>query len=207
MIKLILIISFLLSVNSTYGQYIIEPRVKFEYDSLLNTQPEKVQQIRYMEPFEDGFALLLKMEEDTLNLQDFTPIKNDIKIYSVDENGNIIPDEPQDTFKYNQFLFMNAAFINDTLDIKSHTGPFSGFGISVKLIGSKTLGGFMEFGHKYYIHRNKLSDSKSSEVYVTASVKSVEISEMPKNPGDILYGKISLTTAPFYVDDYNFKNG
>ena len=207
MVKFLLFISILLFGKAAFSQYSIEPKVKFEYDSLFNAQPKIVQKIKDMIGFENGFALLLEMKEDTLNMHDFSPIKNDIKIFSVDEEGNVIPDEQQDTLKYNQFLFINAAFINDTLDITSCIGPFSGYGIYVKLIGNKTFGNFMEYEDKLHIYRKELLDPKSSEVRVKARVTSVELSEMPKKPGDIFYGKVTLTTLSFYVDDYYFKNG
>ena len=207
MVKFLLIILIFLFGKVAFSQYSIDSKVKFEFDSLFNIQPKKVQQIRNMEAFENGFALLLKMEEDTLNRHDFLPIINDIKILSVDEDWNVIPDEPKDTLKYNQFLFVNAAFINDTLDIASFIGPFSGYVIYVKLIGDKTFGNFMEYEDKLHIYQKELSDPKSSEVRVKARVKSVQLSEIPKNPGDIFYGKVALTTAPFYLDDNNFKNG
>lgn len=78
MIKPYLFFPLLLLTFNAFSQYSIEPKVKAEYDSLFNIQPGKVRQISYIQGFEDGFALLLKMEEDTLNMHDFLPIKNDI---------------------------------------------------------------------------------------------------------------------------------
>lgn len=93
------------------------------------------------------------------------------------------------------------------MDITTFIGPFDGYRIYIKLIGNKTFGNFMEYTDKRNIYRKELADPKSSEVHVNTKIKSVRLSNMPKNPGDVFYGKIILETSPFYLDDTNFKTG
>lgn len=207
--KTLLFITALLLGHTVFGQYRIDPKVRHEFDSLFNQQPKDIQKKRYVKGFGDGFALLLSFKEDTLNVQDFTPIVLDssIKIVAIEENGNELPDPPKDTTKYNQWLSCQATFLKDTLGISSFFGLFSGLGFSVKIIGDKTFGDFFEYVRRDSIYRIKLTDPKSSDIQVKAWTENVVLGDMPKKLGDIFYGKATLMTEPFFRDDDEFKNG
>jgi hypothetical protein len=206
--KTLLFITYLLVGHTALGQYRIDPRVQHEFDSLFNLQPKNVQKKRYIKGFDDGFALLLNFKEDTLNIKEFTPhvIDTSIKIVSIDENGNELPDPPKDTTKYNQWFSTQAIFLKDTLAISTFFGLFSGLGFSVKIAGDKTFGDFFEYVRRDSIYRYKLTDTKSSEIQVKARTENIVLSNMPKKLGDIFYGKATLVTEPFYRDDEEFKN-
>jgi hypothetical protein len=207
--KTLLFIIILLLEHNVFGQFQIDPKVRHEFDSLFNQQPNDIQKKRYIKSFDDGFALLLSFKEDTLNIQDFKYIVLDtsIKIVAIDENGNELPYTPKDTTKYNQWLSCKATFIKDTLEIGTFFGLFSGLGFSVKIISDKTIGDFFEYVRRDSIYRYKLTDSKSSEIQVKARTENIVLSSMPKKLGDIFYGKATLVTEPFYRDDDQFKNG
>ncbi|HQS53636.1 MAG TPA: hypothetical protein PLK14_00970 [Sediminibacterium sp.] len=207
--KTILLIIILFLGHPTFGQFKIDPKVQDEFNKLFKKQPKEIQDIRYLEGVDDGFALVLSIKEDTLNKQDFNPIILDtsIKIFSIDENGNEIPDEPEDTISYNQWLTCKSNYIKDTLYIDSFFGLFSGLGFSVKIIKDKTIGGFFEYERRDSVYRYNLSDIKSSEIRVKARTENIVLSRVPKKLGDIFYGKATLVTEPFYCDDNEFKNG
>ncbi|MBX2924360.1 MAG: hypothetical protein KF746_19315 [Chitinophagaceae bacterium] len=206
--KTLLLITALLFGHSVFGQLQIDPGVRYEFDSLFNQQPKYIQEKRYNKGFSDGFVLLLSFKEDTLNIQDFTPIvlNSSIKIIAIDENGNELPDLPKDTAKYNQWLFGRAAFYKDTLSIGSFFGLFSGLGFSVKIVGDKISAVFFEYVRRDSIYRHKLIDTRSSEIQVEARTESVVLSNMPEKLRDIFYGKVRLVTEPFYRDDGTFRN-
>lgn len=207
--KTLLLITTLLLAHTTFGQFQIDPKVRYEFDSLFNKQPKDIQKKRYIKGFDDGFALLLSFKEDTLNIHDFNPIVLDssIKIVSIDEDGNELHDPPKDTTKYNQWLSCQAIFQKDTLGIGTFFGLFSGLGFSVKIVGNKTIGDFFEYVRRDSIYRYNLTDTKSSEVQVKAQTENVVLSSMPKKLGETFYGKATLVTDSFYRDDDEFKNG
>ncbi len=207
--KTFLSIAVLLFGHTAFGQFQIDPKIQHEFDSLFSRQPKDIQEKRYIKGFDDGFALLVTFNEDTLNTKDFTPVVLDssIKIVSIDENGNELPDPPRDTTKYNQWLSCQATFLKDTLSIGSFFGLFSGLGFSVKIVGDKTIGDFFEYVRRDSIYRLKLTDTKSSDTQVKARTENIVLSNMPKKLGDIFYGKATLVTDPFYRDDDEFKNG
>ncbi|GEM_PF-3665249 len=207
--KTLLLIITLLPGHTVFGQFQIDPKVQQEFDSLFNQQPNNIQKKRYLKGYDDGFTLLLGFKEDTLNIQDFTPIVLDssIKIVAIDEDANELPDPPKNTTKYNQWLTCQATFIKDTLGIGSFFGLFSGVGFSVKIIGDKTFGNFFEYVLGDSIYRFRLTDIKSSDIQVKARTENIVLSSMPKKLGDIFYGKATLVTEPFYRDDDEFKNG
>jgi len=207
--KTLLLIITLLLAHTTFGQFQIDPKVRLEFDSLFNQQPKDIQEKRYIKGFDDGFALLLSFKEDTLNINDFTPLVLDssIKIVSIDEFGNELPDPPRDTTKYNQWLSSQAIFQKDTLSISTFFGLFSGLGFSVIIVGDKTIGDFFEYVRRDRIYRYKLTDAKSSEIKVKAQTQNLVLSSIPKKLGDVFYGKATLVTESFYRDDDEFKSG
>ena len=208
--NLLLIIIFLARYNA-FGQYKIDTHVQLEFDSLFNKQPEEIQNKRYIKGFDNGFALLLTFKEDTLNNEDFTPIVIDtsitIKIVSIDKNGNELPEPIKDTTKYNQWLSCQATYLNDTLGIGTYFGLLSGLSFSVRIIGNKTIGDFYEYSSGNHVYRYKLTSDKSTNIQVNAETENVVLSKMPKQLGDVFYGKATLLTEPFYEDDTSFKNG
>lgn len=207
--KTLLLIAALFFGHIAFGQYRIDPKVQYEFDNLFRKQPKDIQKKRYIKGFDDGFALLLEFMEDTLNGKEFTPhvIDTSIKIVAIDEDGKELPDPPKNTTKYNQWLSSQATFLKDTLGIGSFFGMFSGFGFSVKIINDKTIGDFFEYVRRDSIYRQRLTDPKSSEIQVKARTASVVLSSIPKKLDDIFYGKATLVTEPFYLDDDEFKNG
>ena len=207
--KSLILISALLIGQTLFGQCRIDPNVKSEFDSLFSKQPKEIQDKRYIKGFDNGFALLLSFKEDTLNIKDFVPIVTDtsIKIVSVDENGNELPELSKDTTKYNQWLSCQATYLNDTLGIGTFFGLLSGLSFSIKIIGDKTIGNFYEYSSGDNIYRYKLTSTKSTNIQVDAKTENVILSKMPQKLGDVFYGKATLMTEPFYEDDSEFKNG
>jgi hypothetical protein len=143
-----------------------------------------------------------------LNLQ-FTPyeLDNSITIVGIDKDGNELPATPEVTTNYNQWLFCQAIFQNDTLVIDSFFGGFSGFGFSVKITGDQTIGEYLEYVRRDSIYRKNYTDIKLSEIQVNTRTENVILSRLPKKIGDIFYGKAILVTEPFYRDNDAFKNG
>ena len=207
--KNLLFIITLLVGHGAFGQYKIDQTVHREFDSLFSKQPKEIQDKRYIKGFDNGFALLLTFKEDTINIKDFTPIVFDtsIKIVSVDENGNELPEPVKDTTKFNQWLSCQASYLNDTLGIGTFFGLLSGLSFSVKIIDDKTIGDFYEYSSGDNIYRYSLTSEKSTNIQVDAETENVTLSKMPKKLGDVFYGKATLTTKPFYEDNSEFKNG
>lgn len=207
--KNLLFIITLLVGHNAFGQYKIDPNVQQEFDSLFSRQPKEIQDKRYIKGFDNGFALLLTFKEDTLNIIDFTPIVIDtsIKIVSIDENGNELPEPTKDTTKYNQWLSCQATYLNDTLGIGTFFGLLSGLSFSVKIIGDKTIGDFYEYSSGDYIYRYSLTSEKSTNIQVDAETENVILSKIPNKSGDVFYGAATLTTKPFYEDNSEFKTG
>ena len=206
--NLLFIIIFFVGHNAI-GQYKIDQTVQLEFDSLFSKQPKEIQDKRYIKGFVNGFAFLVDFKEDILNLNDFTPTVTDtsIKIVSVDENGNELPELPKDTTKFNQWFSCQATYLNDTLGIGTFFGLLSGLSFSVKIIGDKTIGNFYEYSSGDNIYRYSLASKKMTNIEVDAKTENVILSNMPKKLGDVFYGKATLTTEPFYEDNGEFKNG
>lgn len=207
--KIFLSIAALLFGQIVFGQWRIDPKVQYEFDSLFSLQPKYIQEKRYIEGFDGGFTLLVTFREDTLNIKEFTPIVVDssITVVIIDKNGNALSDPPKDTTRYNQWLSCQAMFLKDTLRIGSFFGLFSGLGFSVRVVGDIVVGDFSEYVRRDSIYRFELTGTKSSDIQVGASARNIVLSSMPKKLGDVFYGKATLVTDPFYHDDRKFKNG
>lgn len=207
--KTLLLISALFFGQFASGQYQIDPNIKHEFDSLFRKQPKDIKKKRYIKGVNDGFALLVEIREDTLNSKEFTPYEADVSItiVAIDKDGNELPATPEVTTKYNQWLFCQASFQNDTLIIGSYFGMFSGVGFVVKITGDQTIGDYFEYVRRDSIYRKNNTGIKSSEIQVNARTENVILSRLPKKTGDIFYGKVILVTEPFYRDNDAFKNG
>lgn len=208
--KSILLITALFFAKLAFGQYRVDPNVQHEFDSLLHRQPAEMQQKLSTETFDDGFALVINVKADTLNIEDFSPFTFDssIKIVIVDpKTGKEVPDSPKDTAISNQWLGSKAFLKKDTLSIRSFFGLFSGYGFSIKIIGNKSIGEYFEYVRRSKIYRQKLTSHKSPEIRVKARPENVVLSSLPKKTGDVFYGKVTLVTEPFYVDNEEFAKG
>lgn len=206
--NLLLITSFFIT-HYVMGQYKIDKNIEREFETLFSKQPKNIQAKRFISELQNGFAILQNTKEDTLNIKDFTPTLHDssYEIIEVDSNGNEIQAPKSDSTKSNQWLSCQVAYFNDTLQIKTFLGLLSGFGFSVKISHNKVVGDFFEYIMGNSIYRYLPKDNSSSRINVDAEVSNIILNKEPQKMGEVIYGKATLVTKPFYVEENNFFGG
>jgi hypothetical protein len=206
--KILILSIFLLVANTCVAQVVIDKTIATRYNKAVNKLPAKHQEIaRSNVNFGDhkpGFAVFSSYHIDTLNKTDKLVYNSKMVVHDVDVSTGKIMAEINAKEEAIDLTYFDAKLRKDTLILSV---GFMYPKAVIKIIKGKVYSHYEEYSKRDTIYRMNLMDSKTESLNIPATISPIKLSAPYFKPNQVIYGEMSLNTAPYYLDDHSFKTG
>jgi hypothetical protein len=213
--KPLLLLIFILAWQLSPAQVIFDSSIRKQYWTLFEQLPGKVKD-KKDEQFRDGLGILIRVQTDTLNKQDFASADTSLQGFvfnkQTGEKEPLVADPTEEDLVSKEqpaWLSAGCRFKYDSLQIAAGISLFSGFVIITSIRGDKAKAVYSEYETQGLPFKTLPAGKKLSEFTIAATLDSITLDRKPKKGIKEIYGKISVTTDGFYtsINAFGFKNG
>lgn len=209
--RVLLILFFSFFLNRTFGQIIVDPSLKKQYDNAYKKLP-----IKERESIEKIQNELLhsykKSPRDYKKLFPYTPLNIAVvTLHSIDTlNKNQLKSKSYlyHAEKYS-IMFCEGGFVSDTLGIVLYPGVAldSRLDIAHLIIHDTVKSEYDQWEEYDTIFRISLEKEKTNDLTLPFISNKFVLSDKKFIIGKTIYGYADIISEPYYKDDYSFKNG
>lgn len=206
-----LILLFIILINKTFAQLVVDPAVKQQYINAYNKLPLKQRQSneRLQNQLLDSYN---KSSKKYKELVSYTPLNiGVITLHSIDTlnksqlkaNTYLYPAE-----KYTE-LFCEAALMSDSLGVVIYPGVAQNSGIDIThlIINNSVQTEYHQWIKYDTCFRTDLKEEKTNNLTLKFTTNKFVISDKNFTVGKTIYGYADITSKPYFQDETSFING